>query len=203
MVLPDPVPLRQGAKRHDSLVGPFRVVVVSTYAADEPFDEIVKAAREAGNGFQFLVTGNPSRLSDATIRSIPTNMTLTGFLSEAAYWDLLVNASVVLDLTKMPNCLVCGAYEALSAGVPVILSNNEASVETFGDFAEFTGNSAAEILAALKRVQARPVGIPSLIEDAREAFEDRWRNHSRPVCTYIHSICSRRTSSRPAASMTS
>ena len=48
------------------------------------------------------------------------------------------------------DCLVCGAYEALALGKPMLLSDNLASRELFGDAALYTDNTAAAIRAALR-----------------------------------------------------
>lgn len=189
VVLPDPVPevpVRTRRPNGDE----FRVVVVSTYAADEPLAEIIEAARIVGTSMRFFVTGNRALLpSDLAVR-VPDNMTLTGFLSDSEYWELLASSSVILDLTKMPNCLVCGAYEALAVGVPAILSDNLASVETFGGFAEFTRNEGESIAEALVRVRARHAAIAESLGSARAKYETAWQGRLQHLQSHIEQVSS-------------
>lgn len=153
----------------------FRVVVISTYAGDEPLAEIVAAAAKFDDDVRVFVTGNAAKCPDDIRDRLPGNVTLTGFLSEADYWQLLASSNAIVDLTTMDHCLVCGAYEGISLGKPLLLSDNAASVTLFADFAEFVPNDAASIAAGLRRLRER---IPELTRDAamnRERFQARWQ----------------------------
>jgi glycosyltransferase involved in cell wall biosynthesis len=186
LVLTDPIPVAPPTRARVASER-FRVAVISTYADDEPFEEIVAAAVAAGSEFQFSVTGNPKMLAESVRRSLPPNVTLTGFLSEGDYWHLLASSDAVLDLTTMDSCLVCGAYEAIAAGVPLVLSDNAASLSTFGDFAEFTSNSSHDIVAALRRIQSRQTELLATIPKAREEFETRWSAQAQTLSSLIDS----------------
>lgn len=154
VVLPDPLPavppdLPAEARR------PAYVVVVCTFAPDEPLSEIFAAA-SALRDVQFKVTGNARRCPPELLAAKPGNVELTGFLAERDYWALLAASQAVLDLTGMPDCLVCGAYEALALGVPMILSDNPAGRRLFGQTAVFTATSPAGIAAATEGALAKP-----------------------------------------------
>ena len=84
---------------------------------------------------------------------MPRNVRFTGFLAEQDYWDLLRGADGIIDLTLKPNCLVCGAYEALAVGRPMLLSDNAASMELFGDGATYTDNTPQGIRSAVERLR--------------------------------------------------
>lgn len=184
IVLPDPLPTAPSAGPR-GISPDFRVTVISTYSGDEPLDEVLSAAERAGDDFQFSITGNFAVLPESVRRSVPQNVVLTGFLPEADYWHLLANSDAVVDLTTMDNCLVCGAYEAIAAGVPVVLSDNAASLSTFGDFAEFTQNRSADIVLALKRVRDRHANLVAHMPEARDRFENRWASQARSLTDFI------------------
>ena len=153
-VLPDPLPmvpphLPAGTTR------PTYVVVVCTFAPDEPLGEIFAAA-QALPRVHFKVTGNAQRCAPALIASKPANVELTGFLDEHSYWALLAASQAVVDLTSMPDCLVCGAYEALALGVPMILTDNPAGRRLFGQIAVFADMAPAEIAAAIEASLDKP-----------------------------------------------
>jgi glycosyltransferase involved in cell wall biosynthesis len=153
-VLPDPLPavppdLPAGASR------PPYVAVVCTFAPDEPLGEIFAAARALPT-VQFKVTGNARRCDPTLLAAKPANVELTGFLDDRSYWALLAASQAVLDLTGMPDCLVCGAYEALALGVPMILTDNPAGRRLFGQVAVFTDTTPAGIVAAVEASLLKP-----------------------------------------------
>lgn len=151
----DPIPVPPDGAATVPVV-PRRVAVISTYAADEPLQEIIAAARLLqGADVEIRITGRPSQAFLARAGDVPANVVLTGFLVEAEYWALLASAAIVVDLTRMPSCLVCGAYEALALGRPMLLTDDEAGRALFGEAALFTDNVpesiAAQIVALIER----------------------------------------------------
>jgi glycosyltransferase involved in cell wall biosynthesis len=148
-VLPDPLPQPPPIDADDQVRAKLEVVVVSTFASDEPLEEILAAARQMTGVARFSVTGNLSRLPTGLRNQAPPNVVFTGFLPEQAYWTLLRHCDVVMDLTKMPDCLVCGAYEAIAVKKPVVLTDSEAARTWFGDAATYVGNDARQIGEAL------------------------------------------------------
>ncbi|MGH3426512.1 MAG: glycosyltransferase family protein, partial [Mycobacteriales bacterium] len=97
-----------------------------------------------------------------------------GFLDEAAYWRLLWSADAVMDLTLMDNCLVCGAYEALAVGKPVILSDNEASKELFAGAAVFSGSTVAEIVAAVQMLAEAHAQMAASVNETARRLRFDW-----------------------------
>lgn len=153
----------------------FDVAVIATYAADEPVEAIFEAAREAGDPFRFHVTGNPAKL-DARVRALaPPNVRFTGFLEDTDFWSLLRDCDVVMDLTLADNCLVCGAYEALAVGTPLILSGNAASRELFAESACHVDNTPRAIAAALRDVRERHQQLRANVLTVRERMTAQWQ----------------------------
>jgi len=54
------------------------------------------------------------------------NLTLTAFIDDNAYVTLLYSCDLIVDLTTREDCLVCGAYESVSAEKPLLLSDTTA-----------------------------------------------------------------------------
>jgi glycosyltransferase involved in cell wall biosynthesis len=130
-----------------------RVAVISTFAPDEPLSEIFEAARLCQPDLEFFVTGRSERGPRELMERKPSNVRLTGFLKEPDYWDLLRSVHAVLDLTAMPDCLVCGSYEAIAVGRPLVLTDNPAARTLFAKSACFTRNKGSEIGSALLRLR--------------------------------------------------
>jgi len=148
--LSDPIPQIPSVSA-SKLRGEFNAVLISTFAPDEPVAAVLDAVR--GLNIHLYVTGDFRKLDPSVARRVPANVHFTGFLSEEDYWRLLQSADALVDLTLMDNCLVCGAYEALAAGKPMLLSNNPASVELFGDSALYTDNTSSDIRRMLEKLR--------------------------------------------------
>jgi glycosyltransferase involved in cell wall biosynthesis len=127
-----------------------------------------------GTDFVFAVTGNDRKLS-AEDRSIkPANVRLTGFLSEPDYWRLMQDSHAVLDLTLMPDCLVCGAYEALAAERPMILSDGVASRELFANVACFSQETEQDIGDAVIQMREHYETLSNRMGAEKAAFQTTW-----------------------------
>ena len=170
--MPPPVPAR-------TLSGTFNVVLIATFAPDEPIAEVLEAVR--GVEVELYVTGNHRKLDGAVAARVPANVRFTGFLDELDYWSLLRSADAIVDLTLMDDCLVCGSYEALALGKPMLLSNNSATVELFGDSAVFTNNTVADIRGALERVRLEQVRLRAAAEGKRSELVDLWTGSARAL----------------------
>jgi glycosyltransferase involved in cell wall biosynthesis len=163
----------------------FRVVFISTFARDEPLDEVLTAARTLGAGYEFLVTGNDKHLPAAVRATAPANVRFTGFLSEEDYWSELRDCDLVVDLSLIDNCLVCGAYEALAVGTPMVLSGSAASRELFGEAACYTDNSAASIVVAIGEARARIAALRANAAGVRDRMTRDWDRQADALRTLL------------------
>jgi glycosyltransferase involved in cell wall biosynthesis len=180
--LPDRIPAPPSAQAQAqarALSGAFNVVLIATFAPDEPVAEVLDAVR--GTEVELYVTGDHRKLDQGIVATAPQNVRFTGFLNDEDYWSLLRSADAILDLTLMDDCLVCGAYEALALGKPMLLSNNSASVELFGDSAVFTNNTAADIRQALERLRLERVRLQVAAERKRSELADLWTGSARSL----------------------
>lgn len=102
--------------------GVARVAVISSFSLDEPVAEVLVAARHLPD-VTFYLSGDPKRMAFKQLRQKPENVVLTGFLPDSVYTGLLKNVHGLVVLTKDPNVLTCGAYEALAVGKPTVVSD--------------------------------------------------------------------------------
>jgi hypothetical protein len=149
----------------------WRVTLISTYAEDEPYEEVFKAISRLGDKFILSVTGKiPKQISQL---SVPGNVALLGYLSHQQYWELLLDSHILIDLTTMDNCLVCGAYEGLAINKPLLLSNNQASVSLFGNYATHVSNNANTIAEGILDITTQYNALPKKIKRAKEEFLEK------------------------------
>ena len=173
LVLPDPLPLVQPPERVQ--LGPGRhAVFICTFARDEPVEDVMEAARVLGPEVTIHVTGALNARGHAARKAAPANVRFCGYLPEGDYWRLLASVDAVIDLTLIPACLVCGAYEALAICQPLVLSDDLATRETFTTAAAYAGRSPASIASAIQQVLAGREAFVAGVVKARAAYERRW-----------------------------
>ena len=133
-----------------NLKGKRNFVFICDIAKDEPWQKIIQCARLIEPSDYIYITGRYQKASSNIIMKAPSNVIFTGFLPDNEYIHLLHSCDVVIDLTLMDDCLVCGAYEAVALGKPVILSDTEALRNYFNRGAVYCRNSVKEIAKAIK-----------------------------------------------------
>jgi hypothetical protein len=150
LVMPDPLPdlAVSGRSMGASPDGLPHVVAVCGWGDDEPLEELVEAAR--GRPFHLSLTGRPRRRFD-----LPPNVTLAGFVDEAAYARLLSRADAIVCLTRRDETLLCASWEALSVARPLVLSDTAAQRATFGPGVTYVAPDPASIGAGIETVLAR------------------------------------------------
>ena len=181
-ILPDRVPSPPPVPTK-ALPGPFNVVLIATFASDEPCAEVFTAVR--GTDIELYVTGNTRKLSPGAVAAAPSNVHFMGFLDEQAYWSLLQAADAIVDLTLKENCLVCGSYEALALAKPMLLSDNPASRELFATSAVFTDNSSGDIRRCLALLRAQRPALEQAAECKRGELTDLWNSAARALSAAI------------------
>ena len=100
----------------------FNLVVVNTFSADEPLDQVLQAAGDLEE-VNFYITGNKKNAPEKILAGAPDNVHFTGFLPDENYYGLLSSADAVMCLTTRDHTMQRGACEALSLGKPIITSD--------------------------------------------------------------------------------
>jgi glycosyltransferase involved in cell wall biosynthesis len=146
-VCADPLP-DLSAHRGNSVEVPRKVFFICSFDIDEPYHEVFRAAEMLWEeGFRFAVSGNYAKAGIAP-ETFPF-INFLGFVPEDEFYSNLYSSEVVVDLTDHDNCLVCGAYEAIAAEKPLVLSKKRALENHFRDGAIFTENNAVAIASAV------------------------------------------------------
>lgn len=184
IVLPDFLPqMEPRAYLPPPTTGIYVITLICTYADDEPYEEIFNAIAAIGDKAQLNVTGKiPAKID--TLK-IPTNVKLLGFLSEHDYWETLFNSHIIIDLSTMNNCLVCGAYESLAIQKPLLLSKNNASENLFGQYATHVENTSRSIKAGIETLIENYDSLPNSIIHFKESFVNNEQKNIAHLKTII------------------
>ena len=182
-VLPDKIPtIVQSDDRE--LEGEINILFVCTFADDEPFEEVRRAAGLIRDGIHIYVSGNYEKAGWSPDSS-PSNFHLMGYLPASDYDSMLRSVDIVMTLTTQPNCLVCGAYEGVAATKPLILSNQLALREYFSNGAIFVENNSHSIAAGIDEVVAEIPKYESGVVSLKTILNEDWARRFDEIQTKL------------------
>jgi len=149
-VLQDPLPDILDIELKGEEMLPKSIFFICSFAIDEPYEMVFDSFEKlADEGFRLFVSGNYKKVGIEP-EQYPF-ISFLGYVAEDIYVGYLLRCSVVVDLTNWDNCLVCGAYEALSCNKPIVLSSHKALEEYFGSAAIYTKHMSEELTQAMRQ----------------------------------------------------
>jgi glycosyltransferase involved in cell wall biosynthesis len=155
--------------------GEFNVVVVNTFAEDEPLAEVLAAAAELKD-VHFYVTGK-KRSGDQPIPGpVPPNVHFTGFLPNAEYYAMLDGCQAVMCLTTRNHTMQRGACEALSLGKPIITSDWPLLRTYFNKGTVHVDNTTSGIGQGVKEMIGEYGRYQSGIKQLQTEQQQEWHN---------------------------
>ena len=174
IAIPDPIPVIPEPAQAAVLRGEFNVLFICSWADDEPYLEVLRAAALVRNGTCIYFTGNSKGKEQQLNAPIPDNTVFTGFIHEQEFNSMLFSCDAVLVLTTRENCLLCGAYEGVAAGKPLVLSNTRALRDHFCKGSVYTDNTADSIAEAIESVRTRHTELTDEVMALRKKRLDEY-----------------------------
>jgi glycosyltransferase involved in cell wall biosynthesis len=171
-VLPDKIPDFPSVPAQ-KLNGKENILFICTYASDEPYQEVFRAAGQLKEEVTVYVSGN-YRKANIKSSDLPPNIVLTGYLSEKEYISMLSAVDATIDLTTRENCLVCGAYESIAMEKPMILSNTAALKKFFQPGAVFEDNNSHSLYHAILQVLKNKENLTQKIREMKYQKIAEW-----------------------------
>lgn len=162
----------------------FTVMVVSTFAADEPLGQIVEAARSLSD-VRFVVTGNLKRADPSVVARAPGNVEFTGFMPDEMYYATMSTADAVLCLTTRDHTMQRGACEALSMGRPVITSDWELLRSYFSQGTVHVDSTVDAIAEGVRRMRSDHERMTVEIRDLQRRQHEEWIDASEALASLI------------------
>jgi glycosyltransferase involved in cell wall biosynthesis len=141
--------------------------------------ELIKAAAKITNVI-FFITGDYKKKKVRMNQNITPNIFFTGYLPDSEYWSMLRSVNLAVDLTNREHCLVCGAYEAVAVGTPLVLSDTHALKSYFYKGAVYVSNNAEsisqQIITGLKYENKLRQEIIELKDELSALWQKRFDN---------------------------
>ena len=158
------------------------VLCPCSFNRDEPIEELIAAARLVPE-VVFVITGKPSRAEGIhDLSNLPDNVVLSGFLALEEFDTLLVNADVVLGLTKLDGIQLSAAVEAVSTGTPMVLSDTVLLKKLFYKGAIYVDSDVPESLAeGVRQAIRNQEMLRKDIVDLKQERQLSWLNQTSRV----------------------
>lgn len=151
LVCPDPIP-DMFTDKTITLNHSFSIMLVCSWAEDEPYQEVIAAAERLRNSDVVIyATGKPGKKLDGLV--LPNNFKQTGYLSNSEYKATMAAVEAVMVLTTRDDCMNCGAYEAVASEKPGIVSDRSVLRNYFNEGFLFTENNADNIYSAIIKMK--------------------------------------------------
>lgn len=140
------------------------VLVVCSFADDEPLDIFFEAARALPE-VTFYMTGDPAKADASAIAKKPVNVRLTGFLPYDVYVGYLVSASLVLTMSRRPHIMQMAVDESLCYGAALVTNNSPVIMELCGDAALYADLDPSEVVSQIRVVLSDVAGHRSRMRE--------------------------------------
>ena len=177
-VLHDPIPEMKPGSAPD-LRRP-AVVVISSFAADEPARAMLQATRQTPEA-HYYITGDTRRLPPPLRDLAGDNVTFTGFLPDADYDALITNADAAMALSTRENVLTRACHEAMSAGVPFIASDTRVARRYLSGGTTFVKNSSTGITHGIREALADHARLRSEMQALKEVRHREWKKRIQEI----------------------
>ncbi len=177
-VLQDPLPpLESSGETPDMMADKPRpwILCVTSYGDDEPIEALLESLANLGGGHSFL-TGKYEKSRWARQRESLAHqgITLTGFVTDSEYVDLMASCDVVVVLTLYDDLLTCGAYEAISLGKPLVLSDTQALRNYFRDAPHYVLPDARSVNQGIRKALDTHSESKARVDELRQFLAKEW-----------------------------
>lgn len=185
VAMPDPLPEVNLPIKPTVNCGKVDVFIICSWSDDEPIDLYFSIARSFPD-LKIGISGNFKKWVNFRAVSNPDNLTLLGFVAEENYFKYLSDSRVIIDLTTRKDCLVCGAYEAISVGVPVIISDTYVNRETFSKGVVYSKCNERSLVEALKFALENEVELRSEVYALRRMLTVKENNNRNMILSMLY-----------------
>lgn len=155
------------------------LLFVCSFGKDEPYQELVDAARSVPD-VGIYITGRYQGHINPT--ECTPNVHLLGFINDSDFEQALREVNGIIVLTKWENCLVCGAYEAVAVGTPLLLSNTKALRSYFSTKGVvYANNDQPGLILGLQMLTQYNDILRAEIKELKPRLESDWEQRRQQL----------------------
>jgi hypothetical protein len=162
----------------------FNVAVISSFAIDEPIELVFEAAKDLPD-VCFYVTGNFHKLDPQILGKKPENCLMTGYLPDDQYLGLIQSVDAMISLTTRNHTVLSGAFEAVSIGTPLIISDWPILKEYFPLGTVHVPNTVNGIYEGVLKAQREKNEMKRDILLLREQLQSEWKREFTKLCLLL------------------
>jgi len=156
------------------------ILVISTFASDEPMEELLSGIslfiETHGKGVGFKITGNYRKSSDLYEKySGKKGVEFLGYVDEEEYKSILVNAHGIIALSTRDDVQQFALMEAIGAGVPFISTDNITNRALFNDHMVLTKNISEDIEKSIDMFLINRDAYKRNVENIKATQSERWQ----------------------------
>lgn len=166
------------------LVGKFNLLFICSYGADEPYNDVFKAAETIDPSIHIYVTGNYEKKNVDPLK-LPENVTLLGYIPENEYAQMLNSVDATIDLTTREDCLVCGAYETIAVEKPQILSDKKALRSYFSKGVVYSDNTPQSIVDSIHSIIANQEQLKQEARQLKKQLTIEWNERKKMLEVHL------------------
>jgi glycosyltransferase involved in cell wall biosynthesis len=179
------IPTRFPTQTTYPVEGVFNLLVVNSFAPDEPLDEVITAAKGLEDVVLY-VTGDVRRGSRRLRSNVPGNVRFTDYLADDSYYALMAASQAVMCLTTRDHTMQRGACEALSMGKPIITSKWPLLESYFRRGTVHVDNTAAGIRDGVREMVKHHSRYRVEIEMLQMEQRDEWNAAVGPLVSAVN-----------------
>ena len=153
----------------------FNIAMVSSFAPDEPLDNVIQVARSLPD-IGFYVTGDPAWSSRPLPSELPPNVHLTGLLPDDEYYGLLRSVHAVMALTTENHTMQRGACEAVWLGQPIITSDWPLLRQSFHQGTIHVDNTVEGIHTGVLQMRTSHLRLSEKVLLLQEERKQQWKD---------------------------
>lgn len=148
------------------------ILFITSFGKDEPISEYLESMMHLKGDYHTYITGNYKKYKQNLFDN--ERITFTGFIDDDFFITLLNAVDIVVVLTKHDHTLTCGAYEAIAAGKPMVLSNTDAIKNYFTAGAVYTDNTPTSIASAISECAENRLELSLDVATLRSELDKMW-----------------------------
>ena len=187
--LPDKLPFFPDTN-HYKVTSKYNIVYICSFSADEPYWEVFEGAKLLTEiDVTIYVTGNYSHIrSELSKITLPSNIQLTGFLSEPEYISLLYSVDMGVVLTERQGCLTCGAYELVSSNKPMVITGTDTIKKYFNFSAVYCENTPCSIASSIRKCINQLPELSQQLENGKTIMQRKWDDSFRKFISRLNEL---------------